>query len=218
MTLKNKALREKAFIQQKLNSKSEELEQRNMALAKELVVLKLVSDLDLEQEEILKLASLGNEANSQDTIDNLIRSLASHKKSYKELMAKCNLLERGEARLLKKLEKAKTKIDKLKSRIQEPETSIEVKDNEALKALKASKKIDDQGFILKVYDNSHSSIAKNSSKKHQMQYSVLPLNNMDLSRRLPKDSPCLVKENIHFDSPIVADHSREALSTVVLDE
>ncbi|XVE99191.1 hypothetical protein REPUB_Repub03eG0175800 [Reevesia pubescens] len=71
MMLKNEALREKAFIQQKLSSKSEELkksnlecsrlEQRNMAPAKELAVLKLLPYLDLQQKEILKLASLGND-------------------------------------------------------------------------------------------------------------------------------------------------------------
>ncbi|XWS46151.1 hypothetical protein CRYUN_Cryun14cG0039000 [Craigia yunnanensis] len=227
-SLKNEALREKTFIQQKLNSKSEELsksnlecsrlEQRNMALAKELAVLKLVSDLDLEQDEILKLASLGNEANSQDTIDNLIRSLASHKKSYKELMAKCNLVGRGEARLQKKLEKAKAKIDKQKTRIHELETSIELKDNEVLRALKASKKIDGKGVILKADDNCNSLIAKNSSKEHEMQQTLLPLNNLDLSGRSPKGSPFLMKENIHFGSPMVANHSREGSSTVVLDE
>ena len=35
-------------------------------------------------------------------------------RSYKELMAKCNVLGRGEARYSKKLEKAKEKITKLK--------------------------------------------------------------------------------------------------------
>ncbi|KAE8699777.1 hypothetical protein F3Y22_tig00110570pilonHSYRG00192 [Hibiscus syriacus] len=147
--LKNEALREKASIQQKFSSKSEELsksnlecsrlEQRNLALAKELAVLKLVTDLDLEQDEMLKLASLGNEGSSQDVVDNLIRSLSCHKKSYKELMAKCNLLGRGEARLQKKLDKAKAKIDKLKKIVQELDTLIEVKDNEVLKTRKASK-------------------------------------------------------------------------------
>ncbi|KAE8733297.1 hypothetical protein F3Y22_tig00001349pilonHSYRG00047 [Hibiscus syriacus] len=83
-SLKIEASREKASIQQMLDSKSEviviksnsecsRLEQRNMALAKELAVLKLVTDLDLEQDEMLKLASLGNEGNNQDVVDNLIR-------------------------------------------------------------------------------------------------------------------------------------------------
>ncbi|XVE73805.1 hypothetical protein DITRI_Ditri11bG0148000 [Diplodiscus trichospermus] len=229
MALKNEALREKEFFQQKLNSQSKELsksnlecsrlEQRNMALAKELAVLKLVSDLDLEQDEILKLASLGSGASSQDTVDNLIRALASHKKSYKELMGKCNLLGRGEARLQKKLEKAKTKIDKLKTRIQELEKSIEVKDNEALRSLKASKKTDGKGATLKVDDNSNSLIATNSSEEHQMQQSIFPLNNLDLSGRSPKDSPYLMKEGIHFGSLMVENHGREGhSSTIVLDK
>ena len=40
--------------------------------------------------------------------------MPSSVRSYKELMAKCNALGRGEARSLKKLEKAKEKITKLK--------------------------------------------------------------------------------------------------------
>ncbi|KAG4119709.1 hypothetical protein ERO13_D11G097000v2 [Gossypium hirsutum] len=219
MTLKNEALREKASIQQKLSSKSEELsksvlecsrlEQRNLALAKELAVLKLVSDFDLEQGEILKLASLGNEGNSQDVVDNLIRSLSCHKKSYKELMAKCNLLGRGEARLQKKLEKAKSKIDKLKKRVQEMETLIEVKDNEVLRALKALKKTDS-----KMGDNSDYSNAKNSSKEQQMQQSNLELSGISL-----KPLPSSKKENTPLDSPKAANYGREGCSsTVVIDD
>lgn len=36
-------------------------------------------------------------------------------RSYKELMTKCNILGRGEARSLNKLEKAKEKIKRLKA-------------------------------------------------------------------------------------------------------
>ncbi|XP_040936902.1 E3 ubiquitin-protein ligase TRAIP isoform X2 [Gossypium hirsutum] len=180
MALKNEALREKASIQQKLSSKSEELsksvlecsrlEQRNLALAKELAVLKL---------------------------------------SYKELMAKCNLLGRGEARLQKKLEKAKSKIDKLKKRVQEMETLIEVKDNEVLRALKASKKTDS-----KMGDHSDYSDAKNSSKEQQMQQPNLELSGISL-----KPLPSSKKENIPLDSPKAANYGREGCSsTVVIDD
>lgn len=89
-------------------------------------------------------------------------------RSYKELMAKCNVLGRGEARYSIKLEQAREKISKLKVswlliagdvslvgeflrdnntlfshiwqiRVQELETAIETKDNGILRALKASK-------------------------------------------------------------------------------
>ncbi|KAK8565770.1 hypothetical protein V6N13_020850 [Hibiscus sabdariffa] len=223
MALKNEALREKTSIQQKLNSKSEELcksnsecsrlEQRNMALAKELAVLKLVTDLDLEQDEMLKLASLGSEGNSQVVVDNLIRSLSCHKKSYKELMAKCNLLGRGEARLQKKLEKAKVKIDKLKKRVQELDTLIEVKDNEALRTLKASKKTDSKGVVLIVDDSSDSSNAKNSSKDEPMQQSVLASNNLDVSAISSKHLPSLMKKCIPLDSPKATNYAREGCSS-----
>ncbi|KAL5160912.1 hypothetical protein HKD37_07G018308 [Glycine soja] len=60
-------------------------------------------------------------------------------RSYKELMAKCNILGRGEAWYSKKLEKAKEKITKLKERVQELETLTEAKENEYLRSLKLSK-------------------------------------------------------------------------------
>ncbi|CDP08760.1 unnamed protein product [Coffea canephora] len=150
VALKNEALKQKATIQQLMHFKSEELDrstlecmklqERNMALAKELAALKLVSDLNLDEDEALKLACLGNEVNSKETIDVLKKSLVIRNKSYKELMTKCNVLGRGEARSLSKLEKAKDKIKKLKERIQELESVAEVKVNETLRTLKASRK------------------------------------------------------------------------------
>ncbi|KAK2995839.1 hypothetical protein RJ640_006178, partial [Escallonia rubra] len=148
--LKNNALEEKAVVQQLLHLKSEELntltservrlQERNMALAKELAALKLVSDLNLEEEDVLKLASLGKEGNNhKETIDILRKSLVIRNKSYKELMAKCNALGRGEARSLSKLGKANEKLKKLKTRVQELETVVEVKENKDLRAFKASK-------------------------------------------------------------------------------
>ncbi|KAK1376183.1 Potyviral helper component protease-interacting protein 1 [Heracleum sosnowskyi] len=147
--MKDDALKQKTITQQLLHLKSKELEkstlecmrlqERSIALAKELAALKLVCDLDLDEDEVLKLASLGKETNSKETIDVLKRSLVIRNKSYKELMAKCNALGRGDARSLKKLEKAKEKIQSLKSRVQELETAIEAKDNEALRALKGLK-------------------------------------------------------------------------------
>ncbi|KAE9595459.1 putative transcription factor C2H2 family [Lupinus albus] len=90
IALKNEALNEKATLQFQLRKKSEELEkssferfrleERNMALAKELAALKLVSDVDLDEEDILKLATLGNGANSKDTIDTLKKSLVLRNK------------------------------------------------------------------------------------------------------------------------------------------
>ncbi|KAL6982063.1 hypothetical protein U1Q18_023679 [Sarracenia purpurea var. burkii] len=156
--LKNEAMQQKASMQQLLHLKSEDLDkktlecmrlqERNMALAKELAAFKLASDSNLEEEEVLKFASLGNEANNKDTIVTLIKTLEFRNKSYNNLMAKCNDLGRGKARSLRKLEKKNEKIKKLKARIQELEVAVEVKDNEVLRALKASKKSTREGAIL----------------------------------------------------------------------
>ncbi|KAL0845952.1 hypothetical protein Bca101_019198 [Brassica carinata] len=102
-----------------LTSQCAQLQDRTMALAKELASLKLwdyylVSDLSLEEDDVLKLALLGNNAKTKDTIDTLVKSLVIRNRSYKELLAKCNQLGRGEARSSEKLEKAMEKIDKLK--------------------------------------------------------------------------------------------------------
>ncbi|KAL6008484.1 hypothetical protein ACLOJK_033996 [Asimina triloba] len=165
--LKDDALKEKAHIQDLLQIKTEELartsaegsrlKDRSMALAKELASLKLVSDVNLEEEEVVKLASVGGGADKEQTIAILKRSLVLRNNvvdlgqgllkvlklscvqlSYRELMTQCNLLGRGESRSLKKLEKAEEKIFKLRARLQELERATEEKDNKALRAMRTS--------------------------------------------------------------------------------
>ncbi|KAJ8650333.1 hypothetical protein MRB53_003356 [Persea americana] len=148
--LKENALIETVRCRQLLQMKTEELnrssaecsrlQERSMNLAKELAALKLVSDVNLEEEEVLTLASVGGGSDMKQTIDILKKSLILRNKSYKELMTQCNLLGRGETRSLKKLEKADEKIKKLKTRLQELEKALEQKDNENLRTLKASKR------------------------------------------------------------------------------
>nr|ACF22775.1 monodehydroascorbate reductase [Brachypodium distachyon] len=85
-----KARKEKEFLQQLLNAKTEEvsrktaecgrLQERSLGLAKELAALKLSTDMNLEEEEILKLASLGNHGNLENAVDVLKRSLALRNK------------------------------------------------------------------------------------------------------------------------------------------
>ncbi|CAN8248158.1 unnamed protein product [Cochlearia groenlandica] len=143
------ALQEISTTQHLLKLKSEEcvqltsqcakLQDRTMALAKELAALKLVSDISLEEDDVLKLALLGNNAKTKDTIDTLVKSLVIRNRSYKELLAKCNHLGRGEARSSEKLEKALEKIDKLKKRVRELETATEERVNKALRDIKVSK-------------------------------------------------------------------------------
>ncbi|CAL5339969.1 unnamed protein product [Camellia sinensis] len=198
--LKNEALRQKASIQQSLHFKSEQLDrstlectklqERNMALAKELATLKLSFDLDLTQEEALKLASLGNEANTKGTIDILNKTLAIRKKSYIELMEKCKDLGK-EARSLRKSEKAKEeKIKELKTRIQELETSAEVRDNDVLRALKTSKKTTHEGNILNdVHWNSNSSSIKKCFD-YQMDKPTEQKNNLDQNGNMMGDLFC----------------------------
>ncbi|XP_020241047.1 uncharacterized protein LOC109819655 isoform X1 [Asparagus officinalis] len=116
------------------------LQERSLGLAKELAAVKLATDLNLGDEEMVKLASLGHSGNPQNTIDVLKKSLSLRNKTYKELMAQCNLLGRSDARARKKLEKSKEKIAKLNTRLQELEKALEQKENEVLRNLKSSYK------------------------------------------------------------------------------
>ncbi|KAK2406979.1 RING/U-box superfamily protein [Trifolium repens] len=185
---KNEALKLKTSLQFQLRVKSEELEksnlerfrlqERNMALAKELAALKLVSDLDLGEDEVLKLATLGNGANSQETVDTLKRSLVLRNRSYKELMAKCNVLGRGEAHYRKKLDKAKEKITKAKARLQEMAATMEAKENEYLKQLKVAKNTENR-----INSNSDVLTANKVSSKEQNIQSTTPKYGMDLSKK-----------------------------------
>ncbi|KAJ0250044.1 RING-type domain-containing protein [Hirschfeldia incana] len=128
----------------KLSSQSAKLQDKIMALAKELAALKLVSDLSLEEDDVMKLALLGNNAKTKDTIDTLVKSLVIRNRSYKELLAKCNQLGRGEARSSEKLEKALEKMDKLKKRVRELEMIVEESENRALRDIKLSKNCSDR--------------------------------------------------------------------------
>ncbi|KAJ3690569.1 hypothetical protein LUZ61_019733 [Rhynchospora tenuis] len=147
--------REKQHIQQLLNVKIEEvsrktmecnkLQEKSLALAKELAALKLSTDMNLGEEEIVKFAYLGHSNNPENAIEVLKRSLAMRNKSYKELMGQCNILGRSESRLHQKLEKAKDQIKKLKTQLLELEKVNEEKENAALRDLKHSKKLKSEG-------------------------------------------------------------------------
>ncbi|GFP91479.1 hypothetical protein PHJA_001291900 [Phtheirospermum japonicum] len=189
LAMKIEAVTQRVNSQQLLRMKSEELDkstlermrlqERNMALAKELAALKLASDLNLEEDEVMKLASLGNDVGSKETVDVLRKSLVLRNKSYKELMAKCNILGRGEARCLQKLEKANDKIKKLKLRVQELETAFESKENEALRVLK--------DWDIKSKTKSH----ENTTKRPAKQIDIDETNAMpDISLNEDEDIMC----------------------------
>ncbi|KAL6659314.1 hypothetical protein ACP70R_003354 [Stipagrostis hirtigluma subsp. patula] len=148
--MRDAARKEKEWVQQLLNAKTEELarktsecgrlQEKSLALAKELAALKLSSDMNLQEDEILKLASLGNHGNLENAVDVLKRSLAIRNKSYKELMIQCNVMGRSESRMQQKLEKAKELLKKLKARVQELEKELEEKENGLIRDLRSSKK------------------------------------------------------------------------------
>jgi TRAF-interacting protein len=88
--MKESVRREKECVQHLLNAKTEELsrkssecgrlQEKGLSLAKELAALKLSTDMNLQEEEILKLASLGNHGNAANAVDVLTRSLALRNK------------------------------------------------------------------------------------------------------------------------------------------
>ncbi|XP_068669388.1 uncharacterized protein [Aristolochia californica] len=148
--LKEHAQLEKASIAQilqlktaefnKLFSERSQLQERCLALSKVLATHKLVSDVNLDEEQISKLAFLGGGSNKDETAAILKKSLVLRNQKYKELMAQCNQLGRGETLSWKKLDKAGEKIKKLKMRLQELEKALEEKDNNAFRAVNMYKK------------------------------------------------------------------------------
>uniref|UniRef100_A0ACD5ZV32 Uncharacterized protein n=1 Tax=Avena sativa TaxID=4498 RepID=A0ACD5ZV32_AVESA len=149
-TMRESARKEKEYVQLALNVKTEELsrktsecgrlQERSLALAKELAALKLSTDMNLQEEEILKLASLGNHTNLENAVDVLKRSLALRNRSYKELMVQCNHLGRSETRAKQKIEKASELIKKLRARVLELQKELEEKENSVIRDLRSSKK------------------------------------------------------------------------------
>uniref|UniRef100_J3MQD4 Uncharacterized protein n=1 Tax=Oryza brachyantha TaxID=4533 RepID=J3MQD4_ORYBR len=148
--MKEAARREKECVQQLLNARTQELssktsecgrlQEKSLALAKELAALKLSTDMNLQEEEILKLASLGNHGIPANAVDVLTRSLALRNKSYKELMIQCNVLGRSESRSQQRFEKAREFIKKLKARVQDLEKELEEKENGLIRDLRSAKK------------------------------------------------------------------------------
>ncbi|CAA7393075.1 unnamed protein product [Spirodela intermedia] len=131
------------------------VKEKSLALAKELAALKLAMDVNLGEEEVAKLITIG-QGTHNDAIDVLQRSLLLRNKCYKELMIQCNLLGRAETRSLKKLEKSEEKIKMLKIRLQELEKAVEKKDSEILRVMKVSKeKIAEQADLESSKQNSN---------------------------------------------------------------
>ncbi|KAJ0960634.1 hypothetical protein J5N97_001510 [Dioscorea zingiberensis] len=166
----NKSL-ERLVLQkdQELLRKSSEclkLEERSLMLAKEVAALKLVTDLNLGEEEMVKLASIGHGANHANTVDVLKSSLAHRNKSYKELMAQCNSLGTAEARAQQKLDKANEKIKSLKARLQELERAVEEKVNGTLRTFKAPNVLKPERVNIDCVVKNSSSVDNHSANKH----------------------------------------------------
>ncbi|KAH9325939.1 hypothetical protein KI387_006117, partial [Taxus chinensis] len=139
-----KAFRDKNCSEMTLLRKQEELAkstaecsrllEKNLALAKELATHKLVTNLDLEEDQIVKLACVGRGSNTDDIIDTLRKSLVIRNKSYKELLEKCNQLGMSENHSIRKLEKAVERIKRLKATVQELERTLEEKENATIRS------------------------------------------------------------------------------------
>ncbi|KAG8051327.1 hypothetical protein GUJ93_ZPchr0009g1568 [Zizania palustris] len=108
-TMREGARREKECVEQILNSKTVELSRKtldcvklqemSLMLAKEFAAQKLSTNMNLQEEETLELASHGNHGNIENAVDILTRCLILRNKSYKELMVQCNLVGRSESHL-----------------------------------------------------------------------------------------------------------------------
>ncbi|CAN6485220.1 unnamed protein product [Victoria cruziana] len=138
--VKMEAVTENSIFQQMLNEKMEELEQskadhsklqaRILSLEKELAAKKLVSNLNIDEEEISRLAYADHEGNSKDFVDTLRKSLIIRNRSYKELMTQHDLLAREKQKSQRRLAKAVQKKENLKEKLKELKSAIGEKDKE----------------------------------------------------------------------------------------
>lgn len=201
---------------QELSRKSTEctkLQERSLALAKELAALKLATDLNLEEEEMVKLASIGHGKNPENVIDVLKKSLSIRNKSYKELMTQCNSLGRSESRVQQKLDKSKEKIKKLNTRLQELEKALEDKANQVLRNLKTSYRENGKDNKKNSVDHSTEYAYENevqnalpyiTSKENEVQNVSIPIVPKEIDVVDLETGSCFLEENTngYIESPL----------------
>ncbi|CAM6012362.1 unnamed protein product [Sphagnum balticum] len=141
------------------------LQQENLAMARDLAAHKLVTDTDLGEEDVVRLASSGGGSNKNAIIDTLTKSLILRNKSYKELMARCNELGLGESRAVRKSEKTLEQLKRMKARVHELGIALEEKENADLRALskRSLKPHHEAAHFAQNILNSHQDRSMNSS-------------------------------------------------------
>nr|XP_011468977.1 PREDICTED: myosin-11-like isoform X3 [Fragaria vesca subsp. vesca] len=227
---KNEALKQQASLERMLHMKSGEidkvtteclrLQEKNMKLAKELAAFKLVSDFDLKEEDVLNYAALGNGVNNKESIDSLKRVYQVHAKKmtarYNELMKKHRDLAQEKARSNEELEKVKEKMNTLKTRVQELDSAVEVKDNEVLRALKASRQTRGERVIQNNVSCKYDSVSVNNSSEDQSKQ-FAPMHKLDRIGNFHTDPLC---QTVHFNfiSPMDANSTKDGTSTSAHDE
>ncbi|KAF9618013.1 hypothetical protein IFM89_039410, partial [Coptis chinensis] len=159
----------------KTMSECSRLQEMNMALAKELSVLKLVADVNLEEADIMKLASLGHGPYSKDAVYALTKSLLLCQKHYRELTSQCKMEGKEKSLALEKLKKAKEKRKKLETRVKELELAVEGRDNEALRSLKASSRTSGKVGNLNGIKSNAPCISRDDASVVQTEHSVEPV-------------------------------------------
>ncbi|XP_071698834.1 uncharacterized protein [Rutidosis leptorrhynchoides] len=156
--LKNEALDQKRSINRLLNLKTEELNKsefecmklkdRITVIAEEFAAFQLDYDVNLKEDEIVKLAYIATQSHSKDQWEVLAGSLAVNKKEYNKLFKKqrdtATKVTRYEDELKEikgQMYKLKVYLEELKEKNLKLEAAMEKIDNEALRGLKTSKKI-----------------------------------------------------------------------------
>ncbi|KAL6126232.1 hypothetical protein ACLB2K_074283 [Fragaria x ananassa] len=237
VALKNESLKQQVSLERMLHMKSGELDkvtteclrlqEKNMKLAKELAAFKLVSDFDLKEEDVLNYAALGNGVNNKESIDSLKMSLLSRERVYQvhakkmtarynELMKKHRDLAQEKARSNEELEKVKEKTNTLKTRVQDLESAVEVKDNEVLRALKASRQTRGERVIQNNVSCKYDSVSVNNSSEDQSKQ-FAPMHKLDRIGNFPTDPLC---QTVHFNfiSPMDANSTKDGTGTSAHDE
>lgn len=102
------------------------------------------------------------------------------------------------------------------TRVQELETAVEVKDNEALRSLKVSKKASRKREILiDVDENTNPLFINSTSSNDQVDIRSAPMDDVDLLNRVTSDLSCSSKGyNVKFVHNTCAKHTEDFISNV----
>ncbi|CAM6098813.1 unnamed protein product [Calypogeia fissa] len=114
----------------------EELLAKTEAMAKDVAVYRLATDVNLSEVDISRLIAPPHSSTSkEDMIDMMTKALFLQNRAFKDLMHKCQEIGMGESRAEQKSQRLMEQVKRMKARIQELAKAEEEKENAKVRSL-----------------------------------------------------------------------------------